>query len=295
MSAARLSLVLAAVLACGLGTAPTAAARTDGGLGSLQANCCTLSWDLWNPGNYAVMGHFEHPGRMVDRFFMTAGGRVKQQGWKCSGNSIRRGASEIRASLEPKRFRAGRIYKLVLVSATKRRTYFTEAKFKVPRRLGADSRYRLKTPHRRLHGDPRLRPSERGGSRPGEEPAGTAPAEPPSPRAGDVQWLGPDEVTVRSGESVTVEFRYTGSQPLARGAGIWHTDGFGTYLIDGPCGEEVSYVPIEGLAPGATTSVQLPVNCPPGDGVFYLMALDQPEGEGVPISHARRLRLHVVA
>jgi hypothetical protein len=290
MSAARLSVVLGSVLACGLGMAPSAAARTDAGLGPLSAKCCTVSWDLWHPGNYALMGHFDHPGRMVDRFFMTAGGRVKEQGWKCSGNSIRRGASEIRASLEPKRFRAGRTYKVVLVSATKGKTYFTEARFKIPARLGQDDHSRVRSAHRRLDGDPRLRPSERGG----QGPAGTAPPEPPSPRAGEIQWLGPDQVTVRSGEAITVELRYTGAQPLARGAGIWHTDGFGTYLLDGPCGEEVAYVPIEGLAPGATTSVRLPVNCPPGDGVFYLMALDQPEGEGVEISQVRRVRLNVV-
>jgi hypothetical protein len=290
MSAARPTIVLAGVLAGALGAAPAAAARTDAAPSPMEAKCCTVSRDLWNPGNYAVMGHFDHPGRMVDRFFMTAGGRLKQQGWKCSGNSIREGTSEVRASLEPKRFRAGQTYKLVLVSATRSRTYFTEATFKVPRRLGELGQYRLKAAHHRLPGDPRLR----GGGGQEQPTGGTAPVAPPSPRAGDVEWLGPDQVTVRSGESITVELRYTGATPLARGAGIWHTDGFGTYLLDGPCGEEVAYVPIEGLAPGATTSVQLPVRCPPGDGVFYLMALDQPDGEGVEISRVRRVRLNVL-
>lgn len=290
MTAARLGVVVAAVLAGALGTAPAAAARTDAALGPLETKCCTVSWDLWHPGNYALMGRFDHPGRMVDRFFMTAGNRLQQHGWKCSGNSIRTGASEIRASLEPKRFRAGRTYKVVLVSAARGRTYFTEATFKVPRRLGQDGHYRMRAAHRRLPGDPRLGAAERGGDAPGA----IAPPEPPSPRAGEVQWLGPDQVTVRTGESITVELRYIGAQPLARGAGIWHTDGFGAYLLDGPCGEEVAYVPIERLAPGATTSVQLPVGCPPGAGVFYLMALDQPDGEGVEISRVRRVRLNVV-
>jgi hypothetical protein len=265
-------------------TARTANARAGRDPALSLARCCRVSWDLWNPGSYSVMGRIDHPGRLVDRFFMTAGGRLKDRGWKCTGNTIGDGASEIRASLKPSRFPGGRTYRVVVVSVARGKTYFTEAAFKIPRHLGRDGHYRSKPAHRRLAGDPR-----HGG---GEA---IPPDEPPSPRAGEVEWLGPDEVTVRSGESVTVELRYTGDQPLARGARVYHTDGFGNFLLEGPCGDDTYGFPIEGLAPGATTSIQVPVPCPPGDGVFYLAAVDNPNSEGVVISPTRRLRLRVVA
>jgi hypothetical protein len=286
MRPARILIVLAVAL--GL-AAPSAHARTDAPPRFSLDKCCRVSWDVWHPGNYVVMGRINHPGRMVDRFFMTDDARVKQRGWICSGNTLGRGASEIRASLKPREFRGGRMYKVVVVSVAGDRTYFTEARFKIPKRLGRNADYVTRLPQRRLALDPRPRSG-----------AGTAePGRPPSPRAGEVEWLGPDEVTVRSGDSVTVELRYNGSQPLAESARVMHTDGFGNFLLGGPCGDDWD-AKIGALQPGATVTIQVPVPCRPGDGVYYLAALDFPVTpepdccQGVEISPVRRLKVHVV-